>query len=112
MRRAGGPMRRFVLLTLGAAALGLIAAGIVPAQDRSLLAVGVGAPGALALQQKKVDALALWDTLQASLENRGLALRRLDLPMIQDMIGQTLATSDGFLAEHPDVLVGFVRGIA
>ena len=41
----------------------------------------------------------------------GLALRRLDLPMVQDMIGQTLATSDGYLAENPDVLVGFARGI-
>src|SRR6266540_403432 len=70
-------------------------AGVDPEKDLKLLAVGVGAPGALALQQKKVDALALWDTLQASLENRGLALRRLDLPMVQDMIGQTLATSDG-----------------
>ena len=86
--------------------------GVDPEKDLSLLAVGVGAPGALALQQKKVDALALWDTLQASLENRGLALRRLDLPMVQDMIGQTLATSDGYLAENPDVLVGFARGIA
>ena len=87
-------------------------AGVDPEKDLKLLAVGVGAPGALALQQKKVDALALWDTLQASLENRGLALRRLDLPMVQDMIGQTLATSDGYLAENPDVLVGFARGIA
>jgi NitT/TauT family transport system substrate-binding protein len=86
--------------------------GVDPAKDVKLLAVGVGAPGALALQQKKVDALAVWDTLQASLENRGLAFRRLDLPMVQDMIGQTLATSDGYLAENPDVLVGFARGIS
>ena len=86
--------------------------GMNPDKDIQLLAVGVGAPGALALQQKKVDALALWDTLQASLENRGLALRRLDLPMVQEMIGQTLATSDSYLAENADALVGFARGIA
>jgi NitT/TauT family transport system substrate-binding protein len=86
--------------------------GMNPDKDIQLLAVGVGAPGALALQQKKVDALALWDTLQASLENRGLALRRLDLPMVQEMIGQTIATSDTYLAENADALVGFARGIA
>jgi NitT/TauT family transport system substrate-binding protein len=86
--------------------------GVDPEKDINLLAVGVGAPGALALQQKKVDALALWDTLQASLENRGLALRRLDLPMVQEMIGQTLATGDAYFAENPDALVGFARGVA
>jgi NitT/TauT family transport system substrate-binding protein len=86
--------------------------GMDPEKDIKLLAVGVGAPGMLALQQKKVDALGLWDTLQASLENRGLALRRLDLPMVQEMIGQTLATSDGYLAENADALVGFARGIS
>jgi NitT/TauT family transport system substrate-binding protein len=86
--------------------------GVDAEKDIKLLAVGVGAPGALALQQKKVDALALWDTLQASLENRGIALRRLDLPMVHEMLGQTLATSDGYLAENSEVLVGFARGIA
>jgi NitT/TauT family transport system substrate-binding protein len=86
--------------------------GLNPEKDIQLLAVGVGAPGALALQQKNVDALALWDTLQASMENRGIALRRLDAPMVQEMIGQTLASADVYLAENPDALVGFARGIA
>ena len=86
--------------------------GLDPEKDIKLLAVGVGAPGMLALQQKQVDALGLWDTLQASMENRGVALRRLDLPMVQEMIGQTLATSDGYLAENSEALAGFARGIA
>jgi NitT/TauT family transport system substrate-binding protein len=86
--------------------------GVDPEKDLKLLAVGVGAPGALALQQKTVDALALWDTLQASLENRGLTLRRLDLPMVQEMIGQTLAANDAYIAERPEILIGFARGIA
>ncbi|HXJ80651.1 MAG TPA: ABC transporter substrate-binding protein, partial [Candidatus Methylomirabilis sp.] len=46
--------------------------GVDPDKDMKLLAVGVGAPGRLALSQKQVDALALWDTLQASIENSGL----------------------------------------
>ncbi len=62
--------------------------GIDPEKDMKLLAVGVGAPGRLALQQKQVEALALWDTLQAAIENSGFALRRLDLPMVHEMLGR------------------------
>jgi NitT/TauT family transport system substrate-binding protein len=86
--------------------------GLDPDKDMKLLAVGVGAPGRLALQQKQVDALALWDTLQASIENSGLALRRLDLPMVHEMLGQTMATRDDVLAENAAILVGFARGVA
>ena len=86
--------------------------GVDPEKDVKLLAVGVGAPGRLALQQKQVEALALWDTLQASIENSGLALRRLDLPMVHEMLGQTMASRDDYLVENPAVLVGFARGVA
>jgi NitT/TauT family transport system substrate-binding protein len=86
--------------------------GIDPEKDIKFLAVGVGAPGALALQQKQVEALGLWDTLQASLENRGIALRRLDVPMVQEMIGQTVSSTDSLIAENPQILVGFARGVA
>jgi NitT/TauT family transport system substrate-binding protein len=86
--------------------------GIDPEKDLKILAVGVGAPGRLALQQKTVDCLALWDTLQASIENSGMALRRLDLPMVHEMLGQTLATRDDQVTENAAVLVGFARGIA
>jgi NitT/TauT family transport system substrate-binding protein len=86
--------------------------GIDPEKDLKILAVGVGAPGRLALQQKTVDCLALWDTLQASIENSGMALRRLDLPMVHEMLGQTLATRDDQVTENAAVLVGFARGVA
>ena len=86
--------------------------GIDPEKDVKVLAVGVGAPGRLALQQKQVDCLALWDTLQASIENSGMPLRRLDLPMVQEMLGQTLATRDDLVTENAAILVGFARGVA
>jgi NitT/TauT family transport system substrate-binding protein len=86
--------------------------GIDPEKDVKILAVGVGAPGRLALQQKTVDCLALWDTLQASIENSGMQLRRLDSPLIQEMLGQTLATRDDQVTENAAMLVGFARGIA
>jgi NitT/TauT family transport system substrate-binding protein len=87
-------------------------AGIDPEKDLKILAVGVGAPGRLALQQKTVDCLALWDTLQASIENSGMALRRLDLPMVHEMLGQTLATRDDQVTENAAMLIGFARGVA
>jgi NitT/TauT family transport system substrate-binding protein len=86
--------------------------GIDPEKELKILAVGVGAPGRLALQQKQVDALALWDTLQASIENSGLPLRRLDLPMVQEMLGQTIASRDDLIADNAAVLIGFARGVA
>jgi len=86
--------------------------GVDPEKDVKILAVGVGAPGRLALQQKTVDCLALWDTLQASIENSGMPLRRLDLPMVHEMLGQTLATRDDQVTENAAMLIGFARGIA
>ncbi len=86
--------------------------GIDPEKDVKILAVGVGAPGRLALQQKAVDCLALWDTLQASIENSGMPLRLLDLPMVHEMLGQTLATRDDQVTENAAMLVGFARGVA
>ena len=87
-------------------------AGLDPDKDVKLLAVGVGAPGALALQQKKVDALGVWDTLQASMENRGLQFRQIATPVVSEMIGQSLAVQDEYMAEHSKVVVGIARGIA
>ena len=60
-----------------------------------------------------MDALALWDTLQARASRTAASpLRRLDLPIVLEMLGQTLATRDDFLAENAAVLVGFARGVA
>jgi NitT/TauT family transport system substrate-binding protein len=87
-------------------------AGLNPDRDVKLLAVGVGAPAALALQQKRVDALGIWDTLQASLENRGLQFRQITAPFVQDMIGQVIAGRDEYLAENGDIATRFARGIA
>ena len=86
--------------------------GLDPEKDVKILAVGVGAPGRLALQQKTVNCLALWDTLQASIENSGMQLRRLDSPLIQEMLGQTLATRDDQVTENAAILIGFARGVA
>ena len=82
-------------------------AGLNPGSEVKLLAVGVGAPAALALQQKRVDALGIWDTMQASLENRGLQFPRITAPFVQDIIGQVIAARDEYLAENGNVAAGF-----
>lgn len=86
--------------------------GLDPEKDVKLLAVGVGAPGRLALQQKQVDALALWDTLHAALENSGMAVRRLDVPLVREMIGQTIAARDEYITESGALAAAVARGIA
>jgi NitT/TauT family transport system substrate-binding protein len=86
--------------------------GLDPEKDLTFLAVGIGAPGALALQQKRVDALGLWDTLQAELENRGLQFRRLTAPIAKTMIGQSLAARDDFVVEQARLATAFARGVA
>ncbi len=48
--------------------------GLNPDRDVKWLTVGVGAPAALAIKQKSVDAMALWGDFQGGLENQGLQL--------------------------------------
>ncbi len=90
----------------------LASGGVDPDRDVQWLAVGVGAPTAVALTQKSVDAMALWSDFQAGLENRGLQFREITAPFMKDLLGQVVVARDDFLAEHPDVAVAFARGLA
>lgn len=86
--------------------------GLDPDKDVQWLAVGVGAPAAVAITQKNIDAMALWGDFQGSLENRGLAFREITAPFMKDLLGQVVIARDDFLAEHPDVAIAFARGMA
>jgi NitT/TauT family transport system substrate-binding protein len=86
--------------------------GLDANKDIQLLAVGLGGPAMIALQQKKVDALGVWDALQAGMETKGLKFRRLSAPIHKEMIGQSIFTSDTLLQENPQLAVAFARGIA
>jgi NitT/TauT family transport system substrate-binding protein len=86
--------------------------GLDPDRDVKWLAVGTGAPAAVAITQRSVDAMALWGDFQASLENRGLAFREITAPFMKDLLGQVVIARDDFLAAHPDAAVGFGRGFA
>ncbi|HXJ84800.1 MAG TPA: ABC transporter substrate-binding protein [Candidatus Methylomirabilis sp.] len=86
--------------------------GLNPERDVKWLTVGVGAPAALAIKQKNVDAMALWGDFQASLENQGLQFREISAPFMKDLLGQIVIARDDYLAEHPDVAIAFARGLA
>jgi len=90
----------------------LASGGVDPDKDVKWLAVGVGAPAAVAITQKSVDAMALWADFQAGLENRGLQFQEITAPFMKDLPGQVVVARDDLLAEHPDVAVGFARGLA
>src|SRR2546427_7200585 len=90
----------------------LASGGLDPDKDVKWIAVGTGAPAAVALNGKSVDAMALWGDFQAGLENRGLQFREITAPFMKDLLGQVVIARDDFLAEHPAVAVAFARGLA
>ena len=86
--------------------------GLNPDRDVKWLTVGVGAPAALAVKQKSVDAMALWGDFQAGLENQGLQFREISAPFMKDLLGQIVIARDEYLAEHPEIAIAFARGLA
>jgi len=90
----------------------LASGGLDPDKDVKWIAVGTGAPAAVALNGKSVDAMALWGDFQASLENRGLQFREITAPFMKELLGQVVIARDDFLVEHPQVAAAFARGLA
>src|SRR5437867_1928962 len=75
----------------------LASGGLDPDKDVKWIAVGTGAPAAVALNGKSVDAMALWGDFQAGLENRGLQFREITAPFMKDLLGQVVIARDDFL---------------
>ncbi len=86
-------------------------AGLQPA-DYTLLAAGSGPQAAAALTSGKVDALVLWDAEYGKMENSGVQLAYIDLPIVDKLAGFTLATTGKFIRENPQALAGFCRAMA
>jgi NitT/TauT family transport system substrate-binding protein len=84
-------------------------AGLDPQADVTLLPVGVGAQAATALKTGQVDALGLWDTQYAGLENLGLKFRYFTHPTLQNVASGGLFSSDEWLKKNPDVAERFGR---
>lgn len=107
--------------TIGVAALG---SGVMPVLKQSLaelgfkdtdynvVAAGTGGQAAAAIQTKRVDALALWESMYAAMENAGLKMSYVDLPIVEKLAGFSLATTDRFLKQNPKAVAGYCRAIA
>jgi NitT/TauT family transport system substrate-binding protein len=107
--------------TIGAASL---ASGVVPIftgmmsdlgfdkSDYTIVAAGTGGQAATALSTGNVDALILWDSVYAVIENLGVKLKTFDFPVIPKLAGFSLASTDKYIADHADVLTGFCRAVS
>lgn len=107
--------------TVGVAALG---SGVVPLlkqslaglglkdTDYTLVAAGTGAQAASAIQTKRVDGLALWESMYAAMENAGVKMNYVDLPIVERLAGFSLASTDRFVKANPKAVAGYCRAVA
>lgn len=79
--------------------------------DYTVVAAGTGAPAATALATGKVDALGLWETAYASIENQGVTLRHIEVPILSKMPAYVLATTDDQLAKDRKSIEGYCRAV-
>lgn len=78
-----------------------------------LVPVGVGAPAFLALRDKKVDGLNLFDSMHAILETQGTVIRRLDMPQkYKDLFSNGFVAHEDTIRDNPKMLAGFGRAVA
>ena len=107
--------------TIGVQALG---SGVVPLLKQSLagaglkdtdyvlVAAGTGAQAASAIQTKRVDGLALWESMYAAMENVGVKMNYVDLPIVDKLAGFSMASSDRFVKANPKAVAGYCRAVA
>jgi len=87
--------------------------GIEVGKDLELVPTGLGAPAFLALREKRVDALNLFDTLHTTLELQGTAIRRLKMPQkYLDLFSNSLIAHADVIQSNPALLASFGRVIA
>jgi NitT/TauT family transport system substrate-binding protein len=84
--------------------------GIGP-NDYKRVVTGAGPAAAVALRGGQVDALALWDAVYGAMENGGLSLRYIDMPLARMLSGFSLAVSERYAAANPAAVAGFCRAV-
>jgi NitT/TauT family transport system substrate-binding protein len=84
--------------------------GIAPDQYTGIN-TGAGPSAVAALRGGQIDALVMWDAMLAAAENTGLALRMVDIPLQDKMVGTTLATTSAFAAASPNEISGYCRAM-
>lgn len=73
--------------------------------------VGSGAPAAVAIRNKEVDAVVLWDAAFGILENQGIEFNYLELGVQDELAGMSLVTSNDYIAEHRDEVIAYCRAM-
>jgi NitT/TauT family transport system substrate-binding protein len=84
--------------------------GIGP-NDYKRVVTGAGPAAAAALRSHQVDALALWDAMYGAMENGGLSLRYIDMPLARLLSGFSLAVTERYAASNPKAVAGFCRAV-
>ncbi|MBI3968186.1 MAG: ABC transporter substrate-binding protein [Chloroflexi bacterium] len=95
-----------------ALANGIIAAAGVKKEEVEYLSVGLGAQALAALQSGQVDALTIFDSQYAAMENSGAKLRYFTSPQASRLFATTGTTTTDMIKSKPDVLKAFGRGLA
>lgn len=85
--------------------------GITPDQY-TVVATGAGPAAAAALSDGTVEALSLWDAMFATMENGGLDLDYIQYPLMNDIAGLNLVTTDKIIEEDPELAIGVCRAVA
>lgn len=87
--------------------------GLDPEKDLTFLAVGGGAQAAHALSSGAVDALGLWDSQYAAVDNVGVKLRRVPSRRLESLaFHQGLMTTDDIIQKMPEAVEKLGRAIA
>jgi NitT/TauT family transport system substrate-binding protein len=84
----------------------------VPKEEVQYIAVGLGAQALSALQSGRVDALILFDSEYAAMENAGVKLRYFVTPEASRLFNTTITTTTDIMTSKPDLLRAFGRGLA
>jgi len=80
--------------------------------DYSRVVTGNGAAAAAALRSKQVDALVLWDSAYAGIENAGVAMRYIPITDQEKLGSNSFATTDAFLKANDATIAKFCRAVA
>jgi NitT/TauT family transport system substrate-binding protein len=80
--------------------------------DYSRVVTGNGAAAAAALRGKQVDALVLWDSAYAGIENTGVKMRYIPITDQEKLGSNSFAATDAFLKANEETVAKFCRAIA
>jgi len=80
--------------------------------DYNRVVTGNGAAAAAALRAKQVDAVVLWDSAYAGLENTGLKMRYIPITDQEKLGSNTFVTTDAYMKANEQIIAKFCRAVA